>query len=294
MNTSGVYRRLKGMIFSIKEHKTPIAVTAVGLLVAIGLASAPALLAESETEILASKNSDNLEKLSATVEGKSIEMEQQMSSLMSSTAARFSSLENQIQTLNKATTQLHRRQQSAQQPSSAITGKISSLENQVQTLHKATKQLNLRQKSAQTARANSAEDSEPSTIVLSALGSYQNKTDTRMVNLEKAVSNLNKKHLSLASETASQIDQLSAANAKSAEASLAVPVSTETSNTETEENKRRRLEVDIRILQLERAIIQLGKKLDSMEVATKKKDPNIERLMEIRKNADRLLKQINK
>ena len=294
MNTSGVYRRLKGMNFSIKEHKTPIAVTAVGLLVAIGLASAPALLAESETEILASKNSDNLEKLSATVEGKSTEMEQQMNSLMSSTAARFSSLENQIQTLNKATTQLHRRQKSAQQPSSAITGKISSLENQVQTLHKATKQLNLRQKSAQTAKANLAEDSEPSTIVLSALGSYQNKTDTRMVNLEKAVSNLNKKHLSLASETASQIDQLSAANAKSAEASLAVPVSTETSNTETEETKRRRLEVDIRILQLERAIIQLGKKLDSMEVATKKKDPNVERLMEIRKNADRLLKQINK
>jgi len=307
------------MKFSIKEHKTPIAVTAVGLLVAIGLASAPSLLAESETEIRAAKNSDELKKLSASVSGQSAQMQQQLDSLESSITSRFSSIENQIQTLNKATSrlhlkqksalsspgisagefsnlenqvktlhkatkQLHLRQKSAQDSPGVSAGEFSNLENQVKTLHKATKQLHLRQKSADDAIANETGTQEPNTVVLSSIGALEKKTDARVTNLEKAVSNLNNKHQVTLSAIAAVETQQSEASESSQNISAAATVS--------EDMTRRRLEVDIKFLQLERAIIQLGKKLDNMEVASEKVDPNIERLQEIRRNADRLLKKI--
>ena len=129
----------------IQEHKTPIAVTIAGLLVVVGLASAPALLADSDTDILAAKNSSELQKLAAALEEKSNHLQQQLDSQSNQISSRIDTLENQVLTLNKAVKQLHLRQRSIQDPSgsiqSSITQMSSNVDNRIVTLEKAVTKL---------------------------------------------------------------------------------------------------------------------------------------------------------
>jgi len=94
------------------KNTTPISITLGGFLLVAVLASAPALLAESDAEILTKKNQASLESLTTLVEDKIDGLEQNINAQVKSNESRFSNIENQLAILHKATSNLHRRQQS--------------------------------------------------------------------------------------------------------------------------------------------------------------------------------------
>jgi len=190
----------------IKEHKTPVVVTTVGLLVAIGLATAPALLAESETDIRAAENAAVIKKLVSTVDENSTGIQQQLDAYTSNSGRKFSSLENQIQTLNKATTRLNLRQRSIQEPSGTIRSSIQSLAKNADArlinLEKAIVRLHKKQKGmgSDTQAATQSNDNKDTSI-----------DELRLENLEKAVKNLHLKLVRSSSNSAPQTAPQSAA-----------------------------------------------------------------------------------
>lgn len=111
----------------IRDHKLPAGVTAAALVAVLGLASAPVLMAESDSEILARQNADKIAEVSASLESRTSELQQEFDARSDSYERAISSLENQISILNKASSRNHARQVAMMQPSGEIQSSISSL-----------------------------------------------------------------------------------------------------------------------------------------------------------------------
>jgi len=90
------------MKVSLQEYKVPLGVTTVGLLVAGGLATAPVLMAESDSEILAKKNATDIAALTATIEEQNELLDARFTSQANASAGNSKDLEVQVITLNRA------------------------------------------------------------------------------------------------------------------------------------------------------------------------------------------------
>jgi len=226
------------MISKIKDHIIPIGVTVIGLTAAVGFASAPLLLAESEYEQLTKRNANDIQKIISTTEASSLEFQRDTNAQLEKNTALFGSLENQIHILNKAVSNLHRKQNALSSPSGEFPSALSSLEKNadarllilekaVTRLHKKSNQflasaqedtgsgkgddlrlinlekavtrLNIRSKSLMASHQDAAKQDEVGGISLSDLENADNNAALRLTNLEKAVSNLNKKQVAISS-----------------------------------------------------------------------------------------------
>ena len=222
----------------IKDHIVPIGVTVIGLTAAVGFASAPLLLAESEYEQLTKQNANDIQKIISSTEESSLEFQRDINGQLENNSVKFGSLENQIHILNKAVSNLHRKQNALSSPSGEFPSALASLEknadarllilekavtrlnkksNQILAsaqedtgsdngddlrlinLEKAVTRLNIRSKGLMASRQDAAEPDQEGDISLSDLENADSNAALRLTNLEKAVSNLNKKQVAIAS-----------------------------------------------------------------------------------------------
>lgn len=226
------------MISKIKDHIVPIGVTVIGLTAAVGFASAPLLLAESEYEQLTKRNANDIQKIISSTEESSLEFQRNINAQLEKNTAKFSSLENQIHILNKAVSNLHRKQNALSSPSGEFPSALSSLEKNADArllilekavtrlnkksnqflastqedtgsdkgddlrlinLEKAVTRLNIRSKGLMASRQDATEPDQAGDISLSDLENADSNAALRLTNLEKAVSNLNKKQVAISS-----------------------------------------------------------------------------------------------
>lgn len=179
------------MQISYSKHKTPIAVTSVGVIAAIALAIAPIIMADSETDKLAKKNASQIQKLVTTMDSSASGVQEQISSTLGDLQNTVSTLENQIQILNKAATQLNLRQnqlrKQLENPSGAIQSSIDQLaynsDGRLVNLEKAVTRLHRKQQSIL----------EPSGLIQTNIDQLSDNSNGRLVNLEKAVTQLHRR-----------------------------------------------------------------------------------------------------
>lgn len=179
------------------KHKAPIAITSVGLIAAIGLAVAPIIMADSETDKLAKKNASEIQKLATTVDDSASGVQEQIASSLGDLQSTVGTLESQILILNKAATQLNLRQRKLQEqlesPSEAIQSSIDQLaynsDGRLVNLEKAVTRLHKKQQSIL----------EPSGPVQARISQLDNNASGRLVNLEKAVTQLHRRQREAAS-----------------------------------------------------------------------------------------------
>ena len=120
------------MHHTLREYKIPLSVTGAGLIIAAILAFAPALLAESESELLAKKNASDVQALTESIEKRFAEMQQQIDGQSSGKSAALDRLDNQVDILNKAVGRIHGRQVAITGPASELAGEFNSLKSNVQ------------------------------------------------------------------------------------------------------------------------------------------------------------------
>jgi len=285
------------MRLSIKEHRTPIAVTAVGLLVATGLATAPLIMADSETDELAKQNATDIKKLSTLVDGSSDDTQQQLLSFTNSTAGQLSNLENQILTLNKAAKRLHQRQISIQSPSGTVQSSIKQLSQNTDArlliLEKAVSQLHRKQRAITAASSSASATNEES---------EERPDDLRLVNLEKGIKNLNLK-ISRSTDTAAKSttktpnydDRIDELERMIQRLSQQQRINGSSSDMRLEATVRKDIETDVRFNAMERALARLGERINQIEDTnpTSRRDPLADQLYEIRDTVDLLLNEIS-
>lgn len=186
---------------TINKHKTPIAITSVGIVAAIGLAIAPLIMADSETDKLAQKNASEIQKLLTSMDSSSADVQEQMTSLLDNMQATLGTIESQIQILNKATTQINLRQNKLRKQISDPAGPIqSSINKQAQNsdgrlvnVEKAVSNLHRKQRALLS----------PSGQVQSSIDKLTSNSNGRLVNLEKAVTQLHHRQRNLLAATSS-------------------------------------------------------------------------------------------
>lgn len=307
------------MKLSIQKHKTPIAVTAAGLVTAIGLAIAPGIMAGSETDKRAEKNSAEIEKLEkrlASIDTSSADIQAQIDLISASSQGTLSSLGNQIQTLNKATTNLHLKQRSMQEPSGVIQSSISqlaknsdarmiNLEKAVVKLHRKQRELTNTEKSEQ-ATTNTADT---------------NNLDTRLVKLEETIDLLQISQSEKngdSSEKYSQTDSMDASRNANDQADHDWRITTlertvrqfvlnqklvDTADSSRMELAiRKDIETDLKIKRLESSLAQLEMRIDGLgsanrqtnQVVERRYDPVVDQLFEIRNTVNSLLNEISR
>ena len=171
---------------TVREYKIPLSVTGAGLLVASILAFAPALMAESDAEVLTKKNASDLQSLTELLESKTADLQQQMQEQIAAQSSTIDRLQNQLAILNKATGRMHLKQSTLIEPAlemaSEVPGFKSNAENRLTNLEKAITQMHQRQRALTTEVAGA---DEPQTLDSSSL--------LRLTNLEKAIKNLHLK-----------------------------------------------------------------------------------------------------
>jgi len=304
------------MKLSIKKHKTPIAVTAAGLVTVIGLALVPGIMAGSGTDKRAEKNSADIEKLLADFEVSKAELQTQMSSISNSSQGTLSSLGNQIQTLNKATTKLHLKQRSIQEPSGVIQSSISQLaknsDARMINLEKAV--LKLHQKQRQYTNTG---NSEQATIN----EADANNLDTRLAKLEETITNLQasqSKQNGDSSGNNSQTDssivsgntndhtghdwRITALERTVRQFVLNQKLVDTADSSRMEIAIRKDIETDLKIKRLESSLAQLEMRIDGLgsansqanQVVDNRYDPVVDQLFEIRNTVNSLLNEISR
>lgn len=172
----------------LREHKVPVGVTLGGLLVVLGLASAPAIMAESESEVLARQNAGEIAALTESFEARTAEMQKGFEAQVAGYASAISNLENQISILNKATSRIHSRQVGLMQPSGEIQSSISSLADntdlRLDNVERAVSRMHRVQNEIRNAPAPEA---APAPAVVETSNP---RTEERLNNLDKLVNKL--------------------------------------------------------------------------------------------------------
>jgi len=313
------------MHYSIKKHKTPIAVTGVGLVAAFSLAIAPVLMAESETDKRAESNTAAIEKLIASIDGTNSDLEERMTALMSNSQGQFSSYDNQIKTLNKATTRLHQRQRSIQQPNGVIRSSINQLaknsDARMINLEKAVMRLHKKQRERAAVALSAENNNENPAKELSSM-------DGRLASLEQTVKDMESKQAASATavltstgakpqSSPDQTRRLDALERTIRQFVMNQNVLDSAGDTRLETAIRKDVEIDFQLKKIERTLTQLEMRLDDFEdqsrfssnrygqsqfgqnrqrrrTASRQHDPVIDQLFEIRSTVNSLLNEISR
>lgn len=167
------------MQFSFSEHKLPIGVTTVGLLVATGLAVAPVIMADSASEILTAENSTDIKKIYTLIEQQSTDVEQRINSQVSSIDSQLKNLDIQVITLNKAIVKLSGKSRD-QASATEVNSKDRVSDTRITNLEKAVKNLHRKQNKSSTKAPPVIDNSVPD-------------VDMRIQNLEKAVTRMHRR-----------------------------------------------------------------------------------------------------
>ena len=161
----------------ISDHKVPVGVTAAGLLAVLGLATAPVIMAESESEILTRKNASEIASITEALEASAARLQEDFESRSANLAKAIASIENQISILNKATSRIHSRQVDILKPSGEIRSSITSLESNAElrmsNIERAITQLHLAQRefaTQPTVTPASLADPEATNLAVAAQG----------------------------------------------------------------------------------------------------------------------------
>jgi len=280
------------MRLSIKEHKTPIAVTVVGVLVATGLATAPLIMADSPTDKLASQNSAEVEKLTARFDTES-----------QSASGKFSNLDNQISILNKATSRLHLRQKkmlAAEGPSlTEVAKRSSNTESRVLILEKAVSNLHRKQQALKKAPIVEKEPAAaPDTSAFDERLAFLEQTvkDLQATPTIDSTENSTENPVSTADEgnQADNTRRIQELESTIANISQQQRILNSTKKAGLETNVRKNVETDIKIRSLERSLARLSKRIDTVESSSRPADPVADQLYEIRDTVDLLLNEISK
>lgn len=310
---------------TIQEHKIPISVTAVGLVVAAVLASAPALLAESDTEILTKKNASDLQALSASLDNNTADLQQQLDAQSSTQLAAIDRLQNQVSILNKAAGRLNQKQATLIEPVVDMSGSFKQLKTNAETrltnLEKAVTRMNQRQRSLMTLTSEPDTPAEP-----------DRNTALRLSNLEKGVKNLHLKTVAYTQEDngneladieqrLAALERVNIAGPSDAEqrlASLELMIQSAPSDQtgrlnalerqvaqlqvsrpqggaairSSQTDIKRRVETDIRLMRLERQLKRLESRLEDVNGAARQQDLVVDQLFEMRGYIDTLLSEI--
>lgn len=164
------------MRLSLSDHKLPIGVTSVGLLVATALAVAPVLMADSATDVLAANNAGEIEKLTTTLQQQSDDLDQRVNSRTAELSGKLNNLDSQVVILNKAVKNIFKKSRNQANTTNAALDEITNGPRLV-NLEKAVSNLHRKQ--------NNSSDS-----IQASLGKMSSQTDNRLNNLEKAVKRL--------------------------------------------------------------------------------------------------------
>ncbi|MEM7257219.1 MAG: hypothetical protein AAF404_07505 [Pseudomonadota bacterium] len=313
---------------TIQEHKIPISVTFVGLVVAGVLASAPALLAESDTEILTKKNASDLQALTASLDNNTADLQQQLDAQSSTQLAAIDRLQNQVAILNKAAGRLNQKQAALLTPAVELSGSFAKLKTNAETrltnLEKAVTRMNQRQRGLLKNAGKAEPPTEP-----------DRNTALRLSNLEKGVKNLhlktvanqptdnsnalsdidtrlssleNKKDTSapdialrlaalevlVASYPTDQSTRLTALERQVAQLQFVRPQAAPLPVRSSQSDIKHRVDTNVRLLRLERQLKRLENRLEDMNGASGQQDLVIDQLFEMRGYIDTLLSEINR
>jgi len=182
------------MKLSLKEHKVPVGVTAVGLFTAGGLAIAPVLMADSDTDILSARNASDIAKFSTRLDQSSQDFDIKLASLSSNNNAKTKDLEVQVITLNKAVSKLAggmRAQSDKTDPTvKEMQSTLDNAQNRIRILEKAVSNLHKKQRVANDASAATTDD------VTQNAGDVS-KLESRILILEKAVARTHQRQLAI-------------------------------------------------------------------------------------------------
>lgn len=290
----------------IRENKLPISVTGTGFLVAAVLAAAPALMADSDAEILTKSNEAEIQRLSASLTEQTTNLQQTVDQQSKMHLASLDRLDNQVNILNKATGRLNQKQSTVIGPVTDTIKEFNQLKVNSQTrltnLEKAVSRMHQRQQGLLKANDSTTPQA-----------GVDDKTALRITNLEKAVTQL---HISsrratapqaaatsetdieatavLFADTNSRVDELEAIVARLQQVR---PV--QSSNARAPQSSiRNRIESDLRLSRLERQMIRMETRLETFEGGNQRQsrmreDELVEQLIEIRTYIDSLLYEVN-
>jgi len=184
------------MKVSLREHKVPLGVTSVGLIMAAGLAIAPSLLAESDSEILTKKNATDIAALTATIEKQTALIDTKLASQASASAGINKDLEIQVITLNKAVSNLSNTVRNKVTPATdteALQGSMKFADGRLVNLEKAVTNLHRKQQAQIKESADSRDGQSLNTSTLANL-------ESRLLILEKAVTRLHQRQIKAKNE----------------------------------------------------------------------------------------------
>ena len=259
----------------IRDHKVPLGVTAGGLLVVLGLATAPVIMAESESEILTRKNTADIASITEMLEARAAELQQDFDARSSSHASAIASIENQISILNKATSRIHSRQVSILQPTGEIRSSIDSLEDKADlrmaNLERAVTRLHLNQQDKSADSSADASDSE---------------TANRLDSLENDV------RLLLESQSRPQAGHIQIGQSAEVSASSTDPRGAIAEDAAALRERIALLEREVRLSRVERSLSRLGKRLESIEGSGSDRTRANVQLQDIKSYIDGLLTEL--